>query len=82
MCPASTTREGRSKKVRATMLLPKRSTVSRGRARSPASIASANGPSLRLTDGKSTSAAVSATAPASRSSAAGAAGTAAGTVTG
>ena len=68
MCPARITRSARPRFVRATTLLPYRSTVRCGRARSAVSIASASGFSSPLTDGKSTSRAVSAAASRVRSS--------------
>src|SRR5579859_7096663 len=68
MCPASATRYGRPRSVRATTALPSRSTNRWPRARSAASMASASGPSEPLTDSMSTSCAVSSDALSDRSS--------------
>ena len=60
MCPARMTRSARPSSVRATIVWPSRLTVRCGSGRSAASMASASGPSSPLTEGMSTSCAVSA----------------------
>ena len=59
-CPARITRSGRPSVVLATIVLPSRCTVRCGSGLSAASMASVSGPSSPLTDGVSTSQAVSA----------------------